>query len=330
MAFRGAAVSFQQLKLGDSQDTKFTVQPNTWTIVPFDRLYADTDGFFQPPTRFVIPQNCYFVRVQGSGVIAGDGVNTKVRQLVIKKNFTTLVPPTGWYHGNSPTTMNANTETTTDFSCNPHPFHVVPGDYIEMEAMFAAGGPIDILGATMSLEVLSDVPVIDPGAPTEPPPPPPPSVSEVNFTLTNDGAGMENASDRQVFSTLNLVASNEIRLTVKAHSTLGTKFNHVAIGKPTGVSANTVATPLDLVFPTGLDMGANGEAVSEWTPYVRAAGEGLVVAMDFGSTKGNTRYGSGDGVAFYKFNAATYQDAMPVMDGSQSGAVAHVSKIEVR
>lgn len=160
MNFKGAMV----YKSGDQ-----IIQPGIPGIAPitFDKVLYDTGGFWNAAAnRFVIPSGILLVRLMAQAIFqhgekpADSGAN--VRQIVIKKNFTTIDDwygdRPGWAVGQVPT----HVATTVDVSAIGPVLPVREGDNFLVDAFAWDGGkpdPVKILGINgtwFSIEVIEE------------------------------------------------------------------------------------------------------------------------------------------------------------------------------
>lgn len=133
----------------------------------FDKVLYDTCGCWnQAANRFVIPAGVRFVRLMAQAIFQHgekpSDIGTNIRQIVIKKNFTTIenwyLDRPGWAVGQVPT----HTATTVDVSAVGPVLPVKYGDNFLVDAFVLDGGrpdPVTILGINgtwFSIEIIEE------------------------------------------------------------------------------------------------------------------------------------------------------------------------------
>lgn len=147
-AFAQAEGGFRGALVWKSADQ--IIQPGVPGIAPitFDAVVYDTCGCWNQATgRFVVPEGASFVRLKAQAVFQyvpeRTTSNDSVRQIVIKKNFTTL---SDWYSGRPGWAVGhvaTHRATTVDVNATGPVLPVVPGDNFLVDAFVWDGAGSD-------------------------------------------------------------------------------------------------------------------------------------------------------------------------------------------
>lgn len=284
MAFRGALVY-----LGSS----VTVNSGVRTMIPYNRVVYDTDGFFNPaqPTRLTVPSGVTKVRLATSHIWYNNA--NGLRQAVVKKNSASS---DGFYPGCGPATIPANSSTTTDPHAVTAVIDVNEGDYFESEAGQWSGSPL-----TMAVDANGEsrgtwfmIEVMEEGVTT---PPDPDGFQEVFAqTLETSMGAWPNQTfvgriKRSSLSNLPANPTTEIELTFKGGAYgFGTDGAYVALAPSSGDAYDFPASGVGQLKSNGngsFVIPANGTLAVK-APFVDDGVSDIVFAIQHDGSSANS------------------------------------------
>lgn len=160
-------------------------------------------------------------------------------------------------------------------------------------------------------------------------------VTSFLMTLTGNGYDGVNYSHRQSINSSDLDRSGtSIRVTFQTATAEGLKVDNVSIGERDGASANTVATPVELLFSggSGFDIAADNQITSDALNFIIDKTKNYIIVVDCSSiaAKDGNKYKASTGnTCYYKAVTDSYNQAS-VSDFSNFDGITYVNKIEVR
>jgi hypothetical protein len=152
-------------------------------------------------------------------------------------------------------------------------------------------------------------------------------------TMTTNSAGDTNATFRVKTPPIS-VGGSEIRVKFKANYGQQSNYDNLAIGIANGTDGNTTAIPTELLASgvSGMSFTPNEERWSDWTPFVTAPGDQLVVVIDMAATFGNSTYtNSATGATnYYKASTNSYNQATVAGMSPAANQLLGFTEIQVR
>lgn len=151
-------------------------------------------------------------------------------------------------------------------------------------------------------------------------------------TFDVNNTGLEGYSFRMITPLTLTRSSTKIRVTLQAHTSSTTQFDHVSIGIRSLSTENTTAAPTELLFAGagGVTIAGGNSALSDELAFSLAGTEAaLIVICDVHSTNGNLRgHTAVAGTRYYKAATASYNVQSPAGFSTDS-ATQNVALVEI-